>query len=215
MIGSFTALLIILGFVLPGYVTRWVIGRRIYLRPIGDFELLFQSVLISSCLLVVWSAATAVPWIHALSPLHIVTQMDHVPPLVGWNALASLVVLLLLSVLVGFWDWLVNVITTYGQNLHPYPMLYRLLGVMPLSTGASPWVRVEMENDQVVMGRVIEFGLDGPDAGSMVLVMVAILRGDNAVENRPAEERWYIPQKSIRDFRIEYVKLQDHENTLG
>lgn len=135
---------------------------------------------------------------------------DHVPPIVGWNALALLAVLLLISIVVGFWDWLVNLITTYGQNLHPYPMLYRLLGVLPLSTGGSPWVRVEMENDQVVTGRVIEFGLEAPDAGSLVLVMVAILRGDDVAENRPAEERWYIPQKSIRGFSVEYVKPHDN-----
>ncbi len=98
MIGSFTALLIILGFVLPGYVTRWVIARRVYLRSIGDFELLFQSVLISTCFLVAWSAVTALPWIHVLSPIYIVTQMDHVPPIVGWNALASRAVLLLISI---------------------------------------------------------------------------------------------------------------------
>ena len=208
MIGSFTALLIILGFVLPGYVTRWVIARRVYLRSIGDFELLFQSVLISTCFLVAWSAVTALlPWFHALSPIYIVTQMDHTNPVVGWNALFSLGVLLLLSVLVGFWDWLVKVVTTYGQNLRPYPMLYRLLGDPPKDE--SPWVRVELDNDRLITGRVIEFGLDAPDNGSLILVMVAIFHSDATVENRPAEERWYIPERSIRAFSVKYVKPTD------
>ncbi len=94
MIGSFTALLIVLGFVLPGYITRSIVGRRVYLRPIGDFELLFQSVLLSTFYFVLWTLATGISWIHVLSPVYIISQMDKTPPTLGWNVLASLGVLL-------------------------------------------------------------------------------------------------------------------------
>lgn len=204
MIGSFTALLIVLGFVLPGYITRSIVGRRVYLRPIGDFELLFQSVLLSTLYFVLWTIVTVIPSIHSLSPIYIISQMDKIPPTLGWNALASLGVLLMVSVLMGRWNWLVEWVTTYGRRLHPYPIWYNLFGATPLTTESSPWVWVEMDNGKVITGRVIDFGLDDPDAGSLVLVMVTMIVGDND-EKRPSDERWYIPGKSIRSLSVEYV----------
>ena len=160
MIGSFTALLIVLGLMLPGYITRSIVGRRVYLRPIGDFELLFQSVLLSTFYFVLWTIVTVISWIHVLSPLYIISQMNKTPPILGWNAVASLDVLLVLRVLVGRWSWLVEWVTTYGRRLHPYPIWYNLFGATPLATEGSPWVWVEMDRGKVIIGRVMDFGLD-------------------------------------------------------
>lgn len=166
MIGSFTTLLIVLGFVLPGYITRSIVGLRVYLRPIGDFELLFQSVWLSTFYVVLGTIVTVIPSIHWLSPLYMISPMDKIPPALGWNALASLGVLLVVSVLIGRWSWLVAWVTTYGRRLHPYPIWYNLFGA-PLTTEGSPWVRVEMDNGKVITGRVMAFGLDDHDAGRL------------------------------------------------
>ena len=87
---------------------------------------------------------------------------------------------------------------------YPYPIWYNLFGATPLTTKRSPWVWVEMDSGKVITGRVIDFGLDDPDAGSLVLVMVTVIVGDTD-EKRPGDERWYIPAKSIRSLSVEYV----------
>ena len=74
----------------------------------------------------------------------------------------------------------------------------------PLTTEGSPWVWVEMDSDKAITGRVIDFGLEDPAAGSLVLVMVTVIVGDTD-DKRPRGERWYIPEKSVRSLRVEYV----------
>lgn len=204
MIGSFTALVIVLGFVLPGYMIRVMIGRRIYLRSMRDFELLFQSVLLSTFLLVWWTLVTTIPWLHPLSPLYIISQMNRTPPSIGYNALISLAILLGVSALTGRWSWLVERVVTHGRRLRPYPIWYNLFGATPLTTEATPWGWIEMDEGKAVTGRVIDFGLDDLDAGSLVLVMVTVIGGVED-DKRPGEERWYIPEKSIRGLRVKYV----------
>jgi hypothetical protein len=61
-----------------------------------------------------------------------------------------------------------------------------------------------MDSGKVITGRVIDFGLDDHDAGSLVLVMVTVIVGDTD-EKRPGDERWYIPAKSIRSLSVECV----------
>lgn len=88
-------------------------------------------------------------------------------------------------------------VTTYGRRLHPYPIWYNLFGATPLTTEGSPWVWVEMDNGKVITGRVIDFGLDDPDAGSLVLVMVTMIVGDNAMRNVPVTNVGIFPKKAF------------------
>ena len=67
---------------------------------------------------------------------------------------------------------------------YPYPIWYNLFGATPLTTKRSPWVWVEMDSGKVITGRVIDFGLDDPDAGSLVLVMVTVIVGGKRPQDK-------------------------------
>ena len=79
IIASFSALGILLVFVLPGYWTRVLVSRRIALSPADSLQLLLQSVLISFALDVIvlilwlvlsWCIPSPVSVIHSVLTAH-------------------------------------------------------------------------------------------------------------------------------------------------
>jgi hypothetical protein len=190
-LASFTALGILGAFVLPGYLTRALISRRVVLPQVTPLELLLQCTTISFALdIAVFLAWVVVACIWPVVPAPIHTMLTslgnrHSRSVIQLGAVGvSVVVVFGLGILIGWWqnrctDWIIRTAMTVGGPVRATPLLYFLLSDLPKKPAdpepskptepIEPWVRVTTVSGHTVTGRVYQYGVYAPDAHDLVL----------------------------------------------
>jgi hypothetical protein len=233
IIASFSALGILLVFVLPGYWTRILVSRKLALPQTDSLHLLLQCVLISfvldvvvlvAWLVLIWCIPSPVSVIHFVLTAHTLhTSAD----------LVVLMVAVLLSFAMGTFiavtPWpivenLLKYIITFGGTVRTSPLAYYLFTEFPKvltaqdtapSTSAEddvpaqylPWVDITCVDGNHVIGTIFQYGLDGPDQHDLILAQAKITQPHG--DDLPAVGFVYVPSKTIVRMVIAYSDKPD------
>ncbi len=215
-IASYTALSILGAFILPGYITRLLIGRRIALPQIDSVQLVLQSLTISFVLdtfvLLLWIGVAA--FYRPTGPLSVLRHVLLVPQLSTASDLLVLVTAVALvfatGIVIAVWeskftDFIIQAVVTTGGTIRAIPMFYYLFSERPklLGSNSQPWVDVEMTDGSRVVGRVHQYGLLTPDEQSLILVEAEMTKPNEKA--RTAIGFIYIPGRSIRYLEVAYT----------
>ncbi len=221
-IASYTALSILGAFILPGYVTRLLVGRRVALRQLDPVQLVLQSLTISFVLdtfvLLLWIVAASFD--HNTGPLRVLRNVLLTGRLNNTTDLLVLVIAIVLvfatGVVIATWrckltDFIIRVVVTVGGTIQDRPMFYYLFSERPhiLGSNSQPWVEVITTDDARVVGRVHQYGLFAPDEQSLVLVEACVT--DPNGETTSAIGFIYIPGSSIRYLQVAYTDAENGE----
>lgn len=207
---SVSGLVLLLTFVLPGYLARSVANRRVPLPKVSDFGLLLQAFLIS----VLINVGIALAWfvVHFLDSRFPALPLEPTP--LGESsaiwAFVSVAASFGAALFLGSRDALVTYVVNYGKpTISPYAA-YALYTVNAdkLTTDADDpfraWVAVTLNNGETVTGRVREYGLEGDDAQSLVLEKAEVWAGGSG-QGEPRENALvYIPGSSVVRVEIYY-----------
>jgi hypothetical protein len=215
-IASYTALSILGAFILPGYITRLLIGRRIALPQLDSVQLVLQSLTISFVLdtfvLLLWMGVAA--FYHPTGPLGILHDVLLAPHLSTTADLLILVTAIVLvfatGIIIAVWeckftDFLIQAVVTTGGAIRAIPMFYYLFSERPklLGPNSQPWVDVEMTDGSRVVGRVHQYGLLPPDEQSLIVVEAEMTKPTDKTST--AIGFVYIPGRSIRYLEVAYT----------
>lgn len=218
-LASFTALGILGAFVLPGYLTRALISRRVVLPQVTPLELLLQCTTISFALdIVVFLAWMVVACIWPVVPAPIHTMLTslgnrHPRSVIQPGAVGvSVAVVFGLGILTGRWqnrctDRIIQTAMTWGGPVRATPLLYFLLSDLPKRPDPEPiepWARVTTVDGHTVTGRVYQYGVYAPDAHDLVLERARIQNPDGT--EHVAEGLVHIPGPAQVMAVIAYAK---------
>lgn len=215
-IASYTALSILGAFILPGYITRLLIGRRVALHQIDSLQLLLQSLTISFALdtfvLLLWVSVASFD--HATGPLSVLRHVLFANRLSTTTDLLVLVIAVMIvfatGIIIAIWrspltDFIIQGVITAGGTIRATPMSYYLFSERPklLGPDSQPWVDVVTTDGVRVVGRVHQYGLFAPDEQSLILVEAKITEHGGDTVN--AIGFIYVPGRSIRYLQIAYT----------
>lgn len=213
-LASFTALGILGAFILPGYITRSLVSRRVVLPQIDTLSLLLQSITISFALdmvvLIIW-LLLASAWPSEFPLFHMLVSLEtrRVPELISniWTVVLALVFVFALGIGLGVWrnrftDYIIQQIMTIGGPMRATPLLYFLLSELPQFPDSEPWVRVTTVDGSRFTGRVYQYGVYAPDTHDLVLEKARITAADGT--ERLAEGLVHLPGTAIVSTVIAY-----------
>jgi len=212
---SVSGLVLLLTFVLPGYLARSVANRKVPLPPVSDFGLLLQSFLISVLINVIVALAWYV--VHRIAPGvpdPVLTVAGRASGLVPLTLTVAVGISLGAGLAVGSWTDLVSQVLSYGAPTvapyYPY-VLYTINPRHLTRDGESPvhaWVAVTLTNGETVTGRVREYGVGPGDSQSLVLDSASVWPVGATVPEERGHALVYVAGDAVARVEVYYANDQ-------